>query len=416
MSLLSIAWRNLINRKIQTIVTIVVIAVGVAMTLSVFQLTSGIKEGIANASEPYGLLVGSKGSANQLVFNTIYLMDTPLGNLPHSYFEKLNNDPRIQTAVPFALGDNFKGFRLVGTSEPFFELRVKPKDPPYFQLSEGRIFNEPYEAVLGSHVAETLKLKVGDEFVSSHGVVSSLDKNDTHSRNPYKIVGIMKSLKAPADKGIYVNMESYWISHGQGEHEEAEDKNDELAENDEHENEHGVTAVLVKPNSYSDLMRLYQEINNSHEAQAVLPGQVLAKVFDMIGSGEALLRAISYIILAMAGFTILLSLYSSALERRRTIAILRSIGAEQSTVFGIVLLEFVIVVFLGAIAGLGLAFLVSYTLAYFVGEQSSINLSVKFTIEQLWLLLAVCLAGSAAGMVPAIKAYRTEVVKYLNAQ
>lgn len=416
MSLLRMAWRNLLNRKIQTIITIVVIAVGIAMALSVLQLTKGIEEGIANASEPYGLLVGSKGSANQLVFNTIYLMDTPLGNMPHSYFEKLENDPRIQTAVPFALGDNFKGFRLVGTSEPFFELRAKPKDPPYFQLSEGRIFNKPFEAVLGSHAAEALKLKVGDEFVSGHGVVALLGSDDTHSRHPYRVVGIMKSLKAPADKGIYVHMESYWISHDQVVHEQAEDKNDEHAEDDEHEHEPGVTSVLVKPKSYSDLMGLYQEINNSHEAQAVLPGQVLAKVFDMIGSGEALLKAVSYVILAMAGCTILLSLYSAALERRRTIAILRSIGAGQSTVFRLVLLEVVVVVCLGAIAGLGLAFLVSYTLAYFVGEQSSINVSVKLTIDQLWLLLTVCLAGSAAGMIPAVNAYRTEVVKYLNAQ
>src|SRR5690606_35836038 len=108
MSLVKIAWRNLSNRKLQTSITILVIALGIAMTLSVMMISTGIKSGIAEASKPYGMLVGSKGSANQLVFNTIYLMDTPLANLPLSYVERLQEDERVNFAVPFALGDNYK--------------------------------------------------------------------------------------------------------------------------------------------------------------------------------------------------------------------------------------------------------------------------------------------------------------------
>ena len=127
MSLLNIAWRNLSNRKLQTSITILVIAIGMAMTLSVSMLSSGVKEGIAEASKPYGMLVGSKGSANQLVFNTIYLMDTPLANMPLSYVEQIQQDERVERAVPFALGDNYRGYRIVGTTEQFFELRSSPK-------------------------------------------------------------------------------------------------------------------------------------------------------------------------------------------------------------------------------------------------------------------------------------------------
>ncbi len=416
MSLINMAWRNIMIRKIQTIITLIIVAVGVAMTLSTLIMASGLKEGIVEASKPYGMIVGSKGSANQLVFNTIFLMDTPLGNLPLSFYESLKTDERVKQAVPFALGDNYKGYRLVGTTGEFFELRNKPKDPPYFQLLEGSFFEHPFEVVIGRKAAEATGLQIGDTFHSGHGVVQALEEDDSHAQHPYTVVGILEKTNAPADLGIYVSMESYWISHGQmeGLEEHEEDAHEESEVHEEHEEEQGVTAVLVNPNGYIGLMQLYQEINNGSQAQAVFPGQVLAKVFDMMGNGELVLQYISYVVIGMAALTIFLSLYSSTLERRRSIAILRTLGAQRKSIFAIVLLESFLVVSVGSLIGLALSYVVSAGITSIISGQSTIAIALTFSWDHISVIFIVCLIGIIAGIIPAILAYRTEVVKSLN--
>jgi putative ABC transport system permease protein len=413
------AWRNIMIRKIQTIITLIIIAVGVALTLSTLIMASGLKEGIVEASKPYGMIVGSKGSANQLVFNTIFLMDTPLGNLPLSFYESLKTDERVKQAVPFALGDSYKGYRLVGTTGEFFELRSKPSDPPYFQLLEGSFFEHPFEAVIGHNAAEATGLQIGDTFRSGHGVVQALEDDDSHAQHPYTVVGILDKTNAPADLGIYVSMESYWISHDQmeglEEHEEgAHEELEELEELEEQEEEQGVTAVLVNPYGYIGLMQLYNEINNGNQAQAVFPGQVLAKVFDMMGNGELVLQYISYVVIGMAALTIFLSLYSSTLERRRSIAILRTLGARRKSIFAIVMLESFLVVSFGSLIGLALSYVVSAGITSVISGQSTIAIALTFSWDHISVISIVCLIGIIAGIIPAILAYRTEVVRNLN--
>ncbi|MCZ8512697.1 ABC transporter permease [Paenibacillus filicis] len=425
MSLLYMAWRNLINRRIQTLITVIVVSVGIAMTLSILLLSGGIKQGIVKASEPFGMIVGSKGSANQLVFNTIFMMDNPLANISLGYYQSLEQDPRVTLAVPFALGDNYKGFRIVGTSPRFFTLKGTPVDPPYFQLASGRIFEKPFEAVIGAKVAKETGLRVGDTFISGHGVARSLEEDHTHDQNPYTVVGILRRVSAPSDQGVYVSMDSYWVSHEHGDHHEGSPSGNSVPtgngkpaadghDGDDHDEALGVTAALIKPKSYIDLMKLYQEINQTKDAQAVFPGQVIAKLFDMIGSGEAVLKYISYVVLGMAGLTIVLALYGSTLERRRTVSILRALGAGRNSVLSIVMLESLLVVSLGCIGGIALGAVLSGALSYYIGAQSSITVAYTYDWSLLTVIAAVGLLGLAAGIVPALGAYRTETARYLN--
>jgi len=410
MSLGYMAWRNLFNRRVQTLITVGVVAVGVAVTVAILILSSGIRQGIVRASEPFGMIVGSKGSANQLVFNTIFLMDSPLGNLEQAYYDQLIADPRVGQAVPFALGDNYKGFRIVGTDPSFFELRGRPADPPYFRLAEGKLFGQAFEAVLGADVAKETGLKIGARFASAHGVIVAAEPEE-HPDHPYTVVGILRSVSAPSDKGIFVSMDSYWVGHEH--HDEAEAGG--AGREEEAKEVRGVTAALVKPNSYIDLMKLYQEINQGKDAQAVLPGQTLAKIFDMMGSGEAVLRNIGYIVLGMAGFTVALSLYGSSIERRRTVAILRAIGAGRRAVMAIVLLESVLIMALGCAIGVAGGYALAGMLVGYMSQQVSIAIPIGFDREWLVIIGSVGLVGAAAGLFPALGAYRTESARYLNA-
>lgn len=438
MSLLQMAWRNLINRRVQTLITAIVIIIGVSMALSIMMLSDGIKQGIVKASEPYGMIVGSKGSANQLVFNTIFLMDNPLSNISLDYYRSLEADPRVNQAVPFALGDNYKGFRIVGTSAEFFALRGKPADPPYFHLAAGRIFDKAFEAVIGSKVAAETGLAIGDTFVSGHGVAMS-NEQDEHKETPYTVVGILSGVSAPSDKGIYVTMDSYWVSHGQhGHHEDIETSHGqgEAAKasaapttapgkpgqaalswtTNQLEAPQGVTAALIKPKSYMDLMKMYQEINQGARAQAVFPGQIIAKIFDMMGSGEQVLKYISYVVLGMSGLTIVLALYGSTIERRRTVSILRAIGASRRSVLAIVLLECVLIVALGCIGGIAGGYLLTVALSMYIGSQISITVIPMYNWELLSIVGIVGCMGILAGILPAMSAYRMEAARYLNSQ
>ncbi|RIE03588.1 ABC transporter permease [Cohnella faecalis] len=437
------AWRNLANRKVQTIITILVVVIGVAVTLSIMMLSGGIKQGIVRASEPYGMIVGSKGSANQLVFNTIFLMDNPLANIDQAFYEKLSKDERVSLAVPFALGDNYRGFRVVGTDVSFFGLKGRPVDPPYFRLSSGRLFERSFEAIIGSDVARQTGLKLGDRFAGAHGVAAAAEPEE-HAEHPYTVVGVLDAVSAPSDQGIYVSIDSYWIAH---EHEEetadgatasagakngsgsadADDKGSEAAhsENGEISGEHpvggsdeenrGVTAALIKPKSYVGLLKLYQEINAGKDAQAVLPGQVLAKLFDMMGGGERVLRDVGYVVLGMAALTVALALYGSTVERRRTVAILRAIGAGRLSVMTIVLLESALVMVIGCALGTAAGYGLTELLTRYIGTQVSIAIPTAFEWEWLSFIGGVALLGIAAGLFPAFSAYRTETARYLNA-
>lgn len=418
MSLLRMAWRNLSSRGLQTAITSLAVGIGVALALAIVMLSGGIKEGIARATEPFGLIVGSKGSANQLVFNTIFMMDNPLANMPLPYYESLAQDPRVAQAVPFALGDNYKGYRIVGTSAAFFQLKARPADPPYFRLASGVLFKQPFEAVIGAKVARDTGLRIGDTFVSGHGVSRAVEA-DEHKEHPFTVTGILQQIAAPADQGIYVSLDSYWISHEHGEdhHEAAADAPPSALTEPGHDDDlaHGVTAALLKPKSYMDLMRLYQEINQTKEAQAVFPGQVVAKLFDMMGSGELLLKYISYVVLAMAGLTVVLALYGSTLERRRTVAILRAIGAGRGEVVAIALLESALIVLLGCAGGTALGFAATYALSAYIGSQLSISVVVPLQWELLTTVAGIAALGMLSGLVTAIGAYRTETSRYLNA-
>ncbi|SFL82084.1 putative ABC transport system permease protein [Paenibacillus sp. 1_12] len=439
MTLLQMAWRNLLNRRVQTLITVIVILIGVSMALSIMMLSDGIKQGIVKASEPYGMIVGSKGSANQLVFNTIFLMDNPLANISLDYYRSLEADPRVNQAVPFALGDNYKGFRIVGTSAEFFTLKGKLADPPYFRLATGRIFDKAFEAVIGSKVAGETGLAVGDTFVSGHGVAVS-NEQDEHKETPYTVVGILNGVSAPSDKGIYVTMDSYWVSHGQHGHDEDDETDHDQGEGVQASAAHktssqakpgqaalswttnqleapqGVTAALIKPKSYMDLMKMYQEINQGARAQAVFPGQIIAKIFDMMGSGEQVLKYISYVVLGMSGLTIILALYGSTMERRRTVSILRAIGASRNSVLAIVLLECVLIVVLGCIGGIAGGYLLTLALSMYIGTQISITVIPMYNWELLSVVGVVGCIGIFAGILPAMSAYRMEVARYLNSQ
>lgn len=389
--LLRIALRDLQQKALQHALTMIVAAVAISLSLAVVLMAASVRQGMVDASMPFDMIVGAKGSPTQLVFNTIFLQDTPVGNVSGALYEQLLKDERAARVIPFAFGDNYAGYRIVGTTGDIFQLRPGLNKDPIFVLKEGRFFSGEHEVVLGAAVAKKLNLGIGASFKASHGVVDALEHSE-HAE-AYVVVGVLETMNRPYDNGIFTSIDSVWEIHDN--------------------KSRDVTALMVTPKDYIGLMQMYQEINSGKDAQAAFPGAVMADIFDMLGQSEDVMAVVSYIVLAMALITIVISLYWSVLNRTRENAVLRAIGAGRQDILKIVVIESAIIVLTSIVSGLIFGHLLAYGVAAYMQSTTALYASVGFMTQELRIVGVVALLGIAASLLPAINAYKADVAKNL---
>lgn len=400
---LKLAWRNIVNRPVQTIITVLVVGLAIALSVTVIHLNDGLQRGIIRASDPFGVLVvGAKGSAQQLVLSTLLLQGNPVGNIPSHIYAELSDDPRVALAVPLAMGDNVGGARIIGTNHDFFTLGPSLQDPPSFRLATGELFAENFEVVLGSKAAVQLGLTIGDRFLPAHGVILELE-SDAHNV-PHTVVGILRPSNTPFDNAVFTNVESVIEIHathvGEG---------NILADDDTQ-----ITAILVRPVGFIEQNELWQEFYTGTTAQAAFPGRELGGLFDLLNQGQALLRIVGYLATVMAVLTLFLAIYSAAGAREQLLAIMRGLGANRHTIFRIVLFETVLIALLGALVGRLVGYGVSIVIATQITAQSAIPVVIRYLPQlESWLWGLPILLGIAAGVLPAVQAYRANVVEKL---
>ena len=444
---LKLAWRNLVNRPVQTLVTVTVVALAVALAITVIHLNEGLQRGIIRASDPFGVLVvGAKGSGQQLVLSTLLLQGLPVGNIDSHIFEDLRDDPRVALAVPIAMGDNIGGARIVGTDEQFFELRSSQQAAPSFQLAEGRIFEADFEAVFGSRAAAALGLRIGDQFRPAHGIEPGLEGDD-HAE-VHTVVGILRPSDTPFDNAAFTTVNSVIQMHAEalaavdpavkGDHaaetdhaatdptsiatvaETAHHIEGAPADDDHADDDHNhaiagqVTAVLVAPVGFIEANQLWREFYIGTEAQAVFPGRELGGLFDLLNQGQEILIVVGYLAAIMAALTLFLAIYSATESRQHLLAILRGVGASRRTVVMVVLVETVLVAMLGALLGRLLGYGAAAAIAGEISRRSAIPVAIDWLPQvepALWLL--PLMLGVLAGLLPAWQAYRVNVVEKL---
>lgn len=414
MTHLLIIWRNICQKPLQSLLSIAVIASSIAMTIVVMLLSSSIQQGLIKAAEPFDLIVGAKGSPNQLVLNTVFLQDVPIGNIAYDLVGKLEKNPLVQSAIPIGFGDNYRGFRFISTEQSIFEHVIKNGQPPWLQLAQGRKFTSPFEAVIGAKAAAATGLKVGDQFTSSHGLVAGNGEGEHEHAEKFTVVGILKELNGPYDSGILVPLESVWQMHEH--HHENESVHAETIEHDEHEDdekEKSTTVILVKPKGYAEAMMLYQQFQKSQDAQLIFPAQVVVKLFAILGEGEKILQMIGYAVLTMAILVSAFSLYWSAVSRNRERAILRSIGAGNRDILAIVFGEGIILVMSGIISGVILGHGIFSFIANLLQKKTAIAIVGTFSMAELGMLTAVLFVGIIASVVPAIHTAKEDVANEL---
>jgi putative ABC transport system permease protein len=449
MNLVKIVTKNMRQRALATWLTGASVMLGVALAVAILLIKQGVQQRFEQGTLGYEMVVGAKGSPLQLVLNTVYNLDISPGNISWKLFEQLRDDKRVKLAVPFSVGDNYHGFRIVGTTDAFFkDFEFEPGRRP--ELAAGRIFNfsedalksafqeakerarereakergeevkpatepmhvdRPFEAVVGSTVAQETGLAVGQTFIAAHGVQPSAEAKE-HTENPWTVVGILQPTHTAVDRAIYINLDSFYHIEG---HELRGPTAAEKPEEKDNDPDPGqVSSIVLKLRSPITAFGLYREINDREDAMAAFPAAEIRKLFDIVGNIDRLLLAQAILILVVAGVAIAVSIYNSMSERRREIAILRALGARRGTIFSIVLLEAVTICLFGAAAGLVGGHLV-VALANGALYRASGFVIPAFHIQPLeWYVLGVAvILGAVAGLGPAVGAYRTDVAKNL---
>ncbi|MFQ3595280.1 MAG: FtsX-like permease family protein [Sphingomonadaceae bacterium] len=423
--MLGLAIAYLRDRAGQTLLNVALLALAVASLVALLLISTRVEDRFARDAAGIDLVVGAKGSPLQLILSAIYHVDQPTGNVPLETVAMLRKDPAVASAIPLALGDNFAGFRIVGTEPAFLSLH-RP------ELAQGRIWQAPMEAVIGADVARATGAGLGQRFVGTHGLA---DDGGEHDHAPFTVVGILARTGTVTDRLILTSVESVWdvhgIAHGGSDH--AHDHDHARDHDHAHDHDHGhaprvpeqpltgrpalepeVTAVLVRYASPAAAIRLPAAINRQTAMQAASPASETARFLSLFDGAIAGARAFAMLIAAAGALSIFTVLLSAARQRAGDLALLRVMGATRAQVFGCVVLEGLLIAALGAAIGLVLGHVVVGLAAERFPALGAMGVSgLAFHPGALAIGGLALLLGVLAALIPAARVFRTDLAATL---
>ena len=451
---LNLVLLSLKSRLSSSILAVLLTTFGISISIILVQFENHIKTRLNNDGKKIDIVVGAKGSPLQIVLSSIYHIDLPTGNIPYSSLKTISEDPLVEKVIPLALGDNWKNYRIVGTTYEYLEHYGA-------ELDKGRSWQKVFEVVAGSSV----KINLNQEISGSHGLV---DSNNRHDHGKYRVVGILKPTGTVLDRLLLTSLKSVLQIHGQDiednekhhhEHDKHEhDKHDnhghEKHENEKHEHEkhehekhehqlnknkhktdnhdHNseqkgssvnnnqdfiepeITSLLITTKSPVANINLPRSINKQSQLQAANPAFEITRLSAMLGLGSKSFKLLSIIIILIAVLSIFTGLASNFENRLRDLAILRAIGYSKARVFKIISLEGIIIVIFGIIIGLCSSFLVFNLLVDIIAPLNNSNAKFNFSIDIVIIICLVFLAGLFAAFFPAYKGSKVSVAKQLT--
>jgi putative ABC transport system permease protein len=397
-NLASLSASYLRARPLQTALSLILLSLGVATVVLLLLVVGQLEERMHRDARGIDLVVGAKGSPMQLILSAIYHLDAPTGNVPLDAARELARHRLVKRAMPLALGDSWNGYRIVGAGHEY---------PQHYGATTkaGRLWEKPMEAVLGAEVAARTRLSVGATFTGAHGIGG---QGDEHSEAPYTVVGVLNVTGSVLDRLVLTSIESVWHVHEA--HGSSKDEGGHAAMDEERE----VTVVLVQYASPLAAATLPRHINSQSELQAASPALETARLFRIVGVGAEALRAFAIILMIAAGLSVFIALYTALEERRYDLAVMRTLGASPRRLLGLLLLEGVVLALLGAIIGVVLGHALASLLGFWLQSQNQYAVSgLVWRVEEVWLAAAALAVGLVAALLPAWRAYRTDVSRTL---
>ncbi len=372
------------------------IALAGGLFLGTMKIQKQTQTSFANASGGFDAVLGARGSKLQLILNALFHLDASPGNLPWEQYELIKKTPGVEEAYPIAVGDNYLGYRLVGTDPKlFFEHEWKKGEK--YKLRSGRVFSEmAKEALVGSFVADKLNLKIGDKFQPYHGLNF---KEDTQHEDVYVVVGLLEATGTPSDKVIWVPIKGIQLMEGHDQ---------EMAQS--------VSAVLLSLKGATGFNLEIRYNRQGNQATFAWPvAATLASFFDKMNWFRGVLEVIAYVIAAVGILMVASTMHSSLNMRKRDFAILRSLGSGRLILTGVIFGHSLIISVLGALGSLLIMQGIGLITQGIIVEETGVLLDgMNLQLQDLWVIMAIIFSGLVGGLGAAVNAYRSELVDLLQ--
>ena len=400
MKTLSLSWRYLWARPLAALLNVLLLGLGLASITFLLLVAHQVERAFDRDLAGIDVVVGAKGSPMQLILSGVLHLDVPPGNVPLAAVNALQKNPLVAEVIPISLGDNFQAFRIVGSSLAY---------PAHYGavLAQGRLWSAPMEVVLGATVARKLGLRLGDSFVGSHGLGAG---GHAHGDSAYTVVGVLAANASVLDRLILTDTASVWKVH---EDYSAADEEDRKAMEEERE----VTMALVRYKSPLAAMSFPRWVNTSTEMQAAAPALEVTRLLHMLGLGTDVLRAFAGMLLLTAGLSVFIALWNAVRERRGDLALLRMLGAPPARIAALLLTEALWLGLMAALLGLALGQCFVLALGLMLGlDQSLLLTGALWPTALLWVPALALGVSLGAALLPALGAYRSDVLQLLQSR
>jgi putative ABC transport system permease protein len=432
-----IAWKNIWFKPLNTALSIILLTASVAIITLLILLEKQFEKQFNDNIDGIDLVLGAQGSPLQLILSSVYQVDAPTGNIDYAEAKTWMNNRLVKTAIPLAFGDNYHGFRIVGTTPAYLD---------HFgaKIESGKTFTQNFDVVVGSAIAQKVGLKVGDKFYGSHGDAA---EGEVHKAHAYVVTGVASATGKVVDNLILCNIPSVWAMHdheheheegGEEAHEEHDagheavtgthedhDHDHEGGEaHEEHDHDHEeaiseegkeITAVLLKFKGPMPILTWPRIIPMNTKMQAAAPGIEINRLFSLFGIGLQALQYLAYGIMLISGISIFIALYNTLKERKYEFALLRVNGASRLQLLSLVLIESLLLCITGFIFGT----IVGRIGLMLISGSSEDEFKMSFNpFEFVWekegyLFGLTIFVGILAAVIPAVKAYSLNISKTL---
>jgi len=416
MAILSLAWKSLLNRRFTALLTLISIALSVTLLVGVERLRTEARASFASTLSGTDLIVGARSGPVQLLLYSVFRIGDATNNISWESYQDIAAHPKVDWTVPISLGDSHRGFRVLGTTAAYFEHYRYARDRRLV-IDQGQRFADLYDAVLGAEVAEKLGYEIGDAIIVAHGASDVSFAH--HDDKPFRVAGILARTGTPVDRTVHVSLEAIeaihvdWQSGARipglsisAEQARAMDLTPKA-----------ITAFLVGLKSKIATFQVQRFINEypKEPLSAILPGVALSQLWDLIGIAENALLIVSAFVVVVGLFGMLTALLTSLDERRREMAILRSVGARPGHVFALIMGEAGFLTLLGLVSGMALLYLSLILGQSIIESRFGIFIPLGGPTPYEWILLGVVLvAGVLVGSIPSYRAYRLSLADGLS--
>lgn len=405
MNNLMLTWKNLVHKPLSLLLNVLLFALGVGLISLLVQVKNQLGEQFDRNQAGIDMVIGAKGSPLQMILCNMYHIDNPTGNISIGEAKPfLNpNHPYLETSIPLSLGDSYKKFRIVGTTPEFLKLYNA-------EIGEGEIWDKAFDVVIGKAVAESAGLKIGDTFDSSHGFND--DDGMTHEHDTkFKVTGIIKPTGAVTDQLILTSPNTIWEVH---DHDHDGPMINNILSNDslmKYEDKE-ITSILIQFKNKKSIpaLNMPRAINSNTDMMAASPVYEINRLISMIGIGIDTLRYLAIVLVFVSAFSIFISLFNALKERKYELAVMRVLGSGRGRIFGLILLEGILIAIIGTALGLFMAHGGMYFVAQGMEGAYKYSFSAfRFFKEEWFLILGALGVGMLAAIIPAIKASRTDI-------